>query len=198
MHGVLNCETSFLEINVISIQWILTPWGVELWNQFPWNQFHIYPADFKSMGCQLWNQFHWNQFHIYLDFNCETSFIEINFISTWNLPPTRKRMDVCVFVCLRARACVCVSVYVGGKGCFMGRGSYLLHIPHIKCIYIYIHTCIYKYTYMYILLSPPCCQDVRWKKRWRVMGRRISKVNLMKININYFSVLRTFRLTPLF
>ena len=66
-------------------------------------------------------------------------------------------MDVCVFVCLRARVrvCVCVSVYVGGKGCFMGRGSYLLHIPHI--IYIYIYMYIYIYTYMYIYIYIHTC-----------------------------------------
>ena len=159
----------------------------ELWNQFPWNQYHIYPVDFNSMGCQLWNQFHWNHFHIYLDFNCETSFIEINFISTWNLPPTPEKnacMCVRMFARARVRVCVWVSVYVGGKGCFMGRGSYLLHIPHIICI------CIYSFH--------PLLSGCQVKKRWRVMGRRISKVNLIKININYFSVLRTFRLTPFF
>ena len=60
-------------------------------------------------------------------------------------------MHVCVFVCLRApvRVCVCVSVYVGGKGCFMGRGSYLLHIPRIICIYIYI------YIHVYTPFTPP-------------------------------------------
>ena len=166
----------------------ITPWGVELWNQFPWNQCHIYPVDFNSMGCrivkpvslksisylssgfqvhgvstvkpislksisylfgfQLWNQLHWNQFHIYLKSAAG---------------PGKECMYVCSYVCARVRVCVCVSVYVGGKGCFMGRGSYLLHIPHIICIYIYTYTCVYIYIYMYILLSPPCCQDVRWK-----------------------------------
>ena len=55
-------------------------------------------------------------------------------------------------------------------------------------IYIYIHA----YTPFTPLLSG--CQV----KKALTMGRRISKVNLMKIKINYFSVLRTFRLTPLF
>ena len=145
----------------------------------------VKPISLKSIsylfGFQLWNQLHWNQFHIYL-----------------NRRP-RKRMHVCVFVCLRARVrvCVCVSVYVGGKGCFMGRGSYLLHIPHIICIYIHIHVCIYIYIHVYTPFTP-LLSGCQVKKRWRVMGRRISKVNLMKININYFSMLRTFRLTPLF
>ena len=116
---MLNCETSFLEINFISIQRISSPWGV----------------------------------------NCETNFIEINFISIWISTvkpaslksisylleicrrPGKEWMYVCSYVCARACVCVCVSVYVGGKGCFMGRGSYLLHIPHIVCIY----TCIYSF-----------------------------------------------------
>ena len=135
--GCRIVKPSFLDINFISIQRISSPWGVK----------------------------------------CETNFIEINFISIWisAVKPAslksisylleicrrpRKRMHVCVFVCLRARACVracvCVSVYVGGKGCFMGRGSYLLHIPHIICIYIYIHVhvCIYIYIHVYTLFTP--------------------------------------------
>ena len=65
-------------------------------------------------------------------------------------------MYVCSYVCARARACVCVcvSVYVGGKGCFMGRGSYLLHIPHIICIYIYTYMYIYIYTSIYSFHPP--------------------------------------------
>ena len=128
---MLNCETSFLEINFISIQRISSPWGV----------------------------------------NCETNFIEINFISIWISTvkpaslksisylleicrrPGKEWMYVCSYVCARACVCVCVSVYVGGKGCFMGRGSYLLHIPHIVCVYIYIFT--YIYIHAYTPFTPP-------------------------------------------
>ena len=142
----------------------------------------VKPISLKSIsylfGFQLWNQLHWNQFHIYLK-------------SAAN--PGKECMYVCSYVCARVCVCVCLCWREG-----LFHGPWFIsptHPTHNMCIYIYTYTYIYIHVYTPFT---PLLSGCQVKKRWRVMGRRISKVNLMKININYFSVLRTFRLTPLF
>ena len=133
VHGVLNCETSFLEINFISIQRISSPWGVNCETNFIEINFisiwisNVKPPSLKSVSYLL---------------------------ETCRRP--RKRMHVCVFVCLRARACLCVCVCLCWReGLF--HGTWFIsptHPTHNMYIYIHIHVYIYIYIHVYTPFTP--------------------------------------------
>ena len=151
LHGVLNCETSFLEINVISIHsmgcWIVKPVSLKSISYLSSGfQVHgvstVKPISLKSISYlfafQLWNQLHWNQFHIYLK----------------SAADPEKNGCMCVRMFARARACVCVCVCL----CWRERlfhGTWFISPTHpTHNIYIYIHTYIYTYIHVYTPFTP--------------------------------------------